>query len=535
MEERTKRFELLSDLYHFLLNLPPGSHGSELALEWVLKYGRIGPEKLFLAGFDRGAFVPLAEVGGSSKNREIFRGTVIHHMNVVRQTQEVVMYRDLSEDGDELLRDWAMKEEIRTFWIFPVMARDRVLGTMGVAYGNVRELNDLERQYWTRVTETLAMLMALAERRYEHEMEQEQFSVAMELSQAGVAGFWTNGEVAFHNQRFLDLFHLQSEDVRGHYRQLLKRIRDQMADPDLVDRELSDALRNPSTHQTFELVADLKGVLMRKIRMRLRPLVADGVVDGWIAIFEDCTQEYAVKTQQEAFLSLVAHEFRTPITVIAGVVEWLLAETTADPIMQEQIRMVSRESTRLMRLIREVWLSVHLDDPTWPMDPAKVCVAEVVREESTLRQSFLPLKRISYTGPDHAHVWANREIVTTIVSVLLSNAVRFSGIDASVEASVEVEQDFVRVDVRDGGPGVDEAVATDLFLRMPDPRKRSAMGGIGIGLWLSRQLLDRMGGDIHYHPRAGGGSVFTVRFPRRPGNAPPSAGSPQPEPGVGPI
>ncbi len=533
MEERTKRFELLSDLYHFLLDLPPGSRGPELALDWVLKYARVGQEKIFLAGLDRGTFVPLAQVGGSLENRERFRGTVIHHIDIVRQTREPVLYRDLLEDGDASLQEWAVEEDIRAFWVFPVMARDRVLGTLGIAYSDLRELSELERQYWTRVTETLAMLMSLAQRRYEHEVEQEQFSVAMELSQAGVVGFWTNGEVAFHNQRFLDLFHLPSEEVRGHYRQLLRRLREQMVDPDTVDREISEVLRNPSTYQTFELVADLKGVLTRKIRTRLKPLVADGMVDGWIAFFEDCTQEYAVKTQQEAFLSLVAHEFRTPITVIAGVVEWLLTETTADPIIKEQIRIVSRESTRLMRLIRELWLSVHLDDPAWQMDPVEVCVAEVVREESTLRQTALAWKQITYTGPEHTHAWANREIVTTIVSVLLSNAVRFSDVDSPVEVSVEDQKDFVRVEVRDRGPGVDEAVAGDLFVRVPDPRNRSAVGGIGIGLWLSRQLLDRMGGDIEYHPRDGGGSVFTVRFPRRPRSA--HVGSPQPEPGVGPT
>ncbi|NMP22090.1 sensor histidine kinase [Sulfobacillus harzensis] len=516
MDERTKRFELLSDLYHFLHNAPAGEDRSRATLQWILNYSHIGPEKLFLAGLEHDVFVPLAEAGGSAKHREPFRGRVIPHIEVVRQTRQPVLFRDLMEDGDASLREWAMQEDIHTFWVFPVIGRGMVMGSLGVAYPEVRTLEDLELQYWTRVSETLAIFIALIYRRHERQLEQERFSTALEMSQAGVLGFRADGEVAFHNQRFLEMFYLRSEDVHGHYRDVLDRISNQIVDPRAVVRDIQQALEQAKAVRSFEIVSDLKGVIPRKIRMRVRPLGRGDRIDGWVALFDDYTQEHSVKTQQQAFLSLVAHEFRTPITVIAGVAEWLMAEAEGNALLTDQMRIIARETTRLMRLIRELWLSVHLDDAGWQTEASRVCVAEVVREESSSRQSNVPLKPITYQGPSHAYVQGSREVIMTIVSVLLSNAVRFSPPDAPIDVTVTPTEDGVRVEVADRGPGVDPAVVDDLFVRMPDPRKRSAVGGIGIGLWLTRQLLDRLGGDVQYQPRLGGGAVFTVWFPSRP-------------------
>ncbi len=517
MEERIKRFELTSELYRYLMDLPQSADGVRQTFQWLLEYSRVCGEKLLLAILesDHGTFQPLAEVGCDPLLRERFRGGIFPHIEVVRETRQPVMFNDLIHDGNESFREWACAEQIQTFWVFPIIVRGTVTGTLAVAYSDKRVWTPFEAQYWTRVTDTLALFLAEAQQESQRALQTEQFEATLTMTGAGVLGFWSSGEVAFHNQRFLDMFHLQSDQVTGHFSALLRRIGPQLEDPAGVMRAV-DQLVNETTPNTFEVVARLKGVIPREIRMRTRPLVANGQVNGWLALFDDYTRERAVETQQQAFLSLVAHEFRTPISVIAGVSEYLLEEGIEDSFVQEQVQIISRESTRLMRLIREVWLSVRLDDPLWRIDSTEICVPEIVRSEGALRLLAAPHRTIHYHGAEHAHIQGNREIVTTIISTLLSNAIRFSPVDTPIEAEVAENGNMVRLTVMDRGPGVDEHVEKELFLRMPDPRRRSSSGGIGIGLWLSHQLLSRIGGRIAYDLRPGGGSLFTVWFPYRP-------------------
>lgn len=530
MEERAKRFELLSDLYRFLTDAPQTGSQTEETFRWILQYARVGPEKLVLAVMNEwdGSFQPMADVGLSHGplRQTFFRGGVMSHIEVVRQSQQAVLFRDAAQDGGADVRAFAQAESIQTFWVFPILARGTVIGTLGVGYPDQRELTSFEGEYWRRVTETLAIFIRLLHQQQEQTLEKQRFSATLDMTGAGVVGFWSDGRVAFHNQRFQEMFHLASEDIQGHYETLLSRIAAQLSDPEAVSQAVHALVRR-ARPDTRQIVAEIRGVIPRRIRMRTRPLMKGDVLQGWLAVFDDYTREYAAETQQTAFLSLVAHEFRTPIAVIAGVTEWLMGEPLEDPVIQDQIRVISRESTRLMRLIREVWLSVNLDDPVWLRERSPVCVAAVVREETALRQPRVFL----YRGPEHISVEGSREIITTIVSVLLSNAVRFSPVDQAIDVALSPSDDGgVQLVVKDRGPGVEEALQQELFTRMPDPRERPSVGGIGLGLWLSRQLLDRLGGRIQYASRTGGGSVFTVWFPRRPqhlrSNAPDHATGP---------
>jgi len=108
--------------------------------------------------------------------------------------------------------------------------------------------------------------------------------------------------------------------------------------------------------------------------------------------------------------------------------------------------------------------------------------------------------------------------VEQILENLLSNAIRF-GPGRPVEVSLASDGESARLSVRDEGVGISDCDQTLIFERFHRSHRAKPNGGFGVGLWVTRQLVRAMGGEIKVSSSPGAGSAFTVRLPLRPGGA----------------
>jgi signal transduction histidine kinase len=108
--------------------------------------------------------------------------------------------------------------------------------------------------------------------------------------------------------------------------------------------------------------------------------------------------------------------------------------------------------------------------------------------------------------------------VEQILENLLSNAIRF-GPGRPVEISLASDGELARLSVRDEGVGISDRDKELIFERFHRSRRAKSNGGFGVGLWVTRQLVRAMRGEISVWSRRGGGSAFTVRLPLRPDGA----------------
>ncbi len=255
----------------------------------------------------------------------------------------------------------------------------------------------------------------------------------------------------------------------------------------------------------------------RYIRCRGQVLTknASGGVVEYVAVYTEITEEVAVRKEREAFLSLIAHEFRTPITIIVGLADWMTQSAAdLDPQVSHNLRVIWRESDRLGRLIREIWTVVQMQDPGFAIKLEPVDLDALIQEELAMRERLSPGRLWRYSGLAHTMVWGHHELLMLVVQVLLSNANRFSPAEHPIDIDMFDEGNIVQLAIADRGPGISLSVARELFRRVPDSLHRPASGGIGLGLYLSKRILDKMGGSITYQTRPKGGSVFLVRVPR---------------------
>lgn len=232
---------------------------------------------------------------------------------------------------------------------------------------------------------------------------------------------------------------------------------------------------------------------------------------GTVVLLRDVTAARRRELLREAFLGLLSHEIRTPITAIYGGATMLgRSDANLDPSTRSEIlRDVVEEATRLERLVEDLLVLARLDEGV------------EVGEEPALLQHLVPavIDRdwANGSGPPVRveadaglpPVSGDETSIHQVVHNLVSNAAKYSPPGSVVEVRVEGGDGEVLVRVLDRGRGLSAIEASHVFepFYRSEAAKRMAAGA-GIGLFVCRRLVEAMGGRIWAEPREGGGSVF---------------------------
>jgi hypothetical protein len=266
-----------------------------------------------------------------------------------------------------------------------------------------------------------------------------------------------------------------------------------------------------------------------------------GEVTGFVSTSEDITERLdaearlveALDTERhaveqlievdrvkDAFVSSVSHELRTPITSILGYTE-LLQEGMYGDLTLEQLdamRRVSTNSQRLLTLISELlMLSKVQADGIGPADQLldlnEVIAAGVAVVAPTLERREVELK---VALPDHpVPMVGDREMLERVVINLTDNAVKFTADGGRVDISLLQEPRAVVIEFADTGIGVPVHEQQRLFDRFfrSSLAQQQAIPGSGLGLSISRTIVEKHGGTLFVTSEAGVGSTFRVRLP----------------------
>ena len=219
------------------------------------------------------------------------------------------------------------------------------------------------------------------------------------------------------------------------------------------------------------------------------------------------------------FLSRMSHELRTPLNSIIGFAQLLeLTEHAFDSRSQESVSHILRAGRHLLDLINEVLDIAQVEAGRLNMSLEPVAVADVVGEATDLIRPLAAARTLTVetTGGDFGHyVLGDRQRLKQILLNLLSNAVKYNRTGGSVKVACTVTGDEVAIGVTDSGPGIHPAHLERLFT--PFDRlgaEQTDQQGTGLGLVLSRHLVEAMAGRLTVQSAPGEGSTFTVTLPR---------------------
>jgi signal transduction histidine kinase len=221
-------------------------------------------------------------------------------------------------------------------------------------------------------------------------------------------------------------------------------------------------------------------------------------------------QEREAQELQDAFISVISHELRTPITTILAGSRLLRRRTTRSPAVRDLAVDLESEADRLFRIVEDLLVLSRLERRSLSVAQEPVHLTHVV--ERIVLSEARRWPSTTFLAPDHAEIRVARgeeTYVEQILRNLLSNAAKYAPAGSTVEVVVEDAEDGVAVRVLDDGPGIARDEVEQLFtLFYRSPATAATAAGAGIGLFVSRRLVDEMGGRMWARPRTGGGSEF---------------------------
>lgn len=233
----------------------------------------------------------------------------------------------------------------------------------------------------------------------------------------------------------------------------------------------------------------------------------------------DRTHSYSAEEEDLNFISFAAHELRGPITVIRGYIDVLQEELEA--VLQddqaELFRRLSVSASRLSGYVNNILNTSRYDRRHLKVHLAEDTVSRVyaeIKDDMQLRASSQG-RLLSVSIPeDLPTIAADRGSLSEVFSNLIDNAVKYSNEGGTIVVSAEQKGDFVEISVKDSGIGMPGNVMNNLFQKFyRSHRSRETVSGTGIGLYITKAIVDSHGGSIRVTSEEGKGSTFIVAIP----------------------
>ncbi|MDP9934844.1 signal transduction histidine kinase [Paenarthrobacter nicotinovorans] len=267
---------------------------------------------------------------------------------------------------------------------------------------------------------------------------------------------------------------------------------------------------------TDQLVWLGTGPEQRAFTTSARPMLDDdGKFAGSVVVFSDVTDLVNALAAKDEFVANVSHEFRTPLTSILGYVELILDDAnTLDSHSRKQLDIVKRNAERLLTLVSDL-LAVRSGQIVIQRHTADV--AELVRGSVTSAEPRAAKAgiKLSMDLPEALEARVDSSRLAQVLDNLVSNAIKYSPDGGDVEVAAWEDDDFIFCRVSDTGMGMSEeeqAEAFTKFFRAGSVRK-SAIPGVGLGLPISKAIVEAHGGTITLESVPGQGTTFTVKMP----------------------
>ncbi len=257
---------------------------------------------------------------------------------------------------------------------------------------------------------------------------------------------------------------------------------------------------------------------------------SDGKVTGAICVFRDITKKKEVERMRSEFVSTASHELRTPITAMSGYIELVMNNNVCkiDDKAREYLTKAFNTAGAMSVLIKNLLAVTKIEDRKIEYHitnfPLKELAEEVIdvfgkkAKEKNVDLKFAASPNLTIKGKAIGRsldVKADKEQIREVLNNLVENAIKFTE-NGTITVSIDYDDDFAKACVADTGVGIPEAGQKHLFEKFyqVDNSATRAVGGTGLGLYITRSIVEAFGGKIWVESAEGKGSKFYFTIPR---------------------
>jgi PAS domain S-box-containing protein len=397
-------------------------------------------------------------------------------------------------------------------------------GTIIKWFGTSTDIDDQKRIEETlRFSETqLQEALHLAETNYRQlERTQSQLRAIIDASQEAMLFLKPDGRPIKVNRRFTSFFGLDDTTVLSQSPdQLITLLKGLFEAADSLD-QWSNWSTTDQEHIFREQLVQMQPA-PREFDLTSLPVInVDQAYLGRLYVWHDVTHEREVDRMKSEFVSLVSHELRTPLTSIQGYIDLLLSDDTVGELTELQrefLGIAQNNSRRLVNITNDLLDLSRIESGKMELRRVPLNLNLLIGD---LMHSFQPawaLKRQTFTLrlPESAPMaLGDADRVTQILTNLLSNAHKYTPEEGHIDLSVETDGTVARISITDSGIGLstgDQAKLFTRFYRVPNAATQAG-GGTGLGLVITRSLVEMQGGKIQVTSEPGRGSTFSFTLP----------------------
>jgi signal transduction histidine kinase len=222
----------------------------------------------------------------------------------------------------------------------------------------------------------------------------------------------------------------------------------------------------------------------------------DGELLGAVSSFRDVTEQAELEQQKDEFLSLVAHELRTPVTVIRGYAQ-LMQRRTPDERLAGPLSVMGRQVDQLVALIDELLDLSRVQTGSLEVNPVPLDYAELVQGVAEDVRVLHAGRRIELDVPPSLLVMADPIRLRQVLVNLLDNAAKYGPEESAITVQASLQGGACVTTVCDGGPALPADQREHIFTRFYRASEGNrAASGLGIGLYLARAIVEQHGGRI---------------------------------------
>lgn len=246
----------------------------------------------------------------------------------------------------------------------------------------------------------------------------------------------------------------------------------------------------------------------------------DGAQRGYLLVITDETKAVEVARLKDEFVGMISHELRTPLSAIIGFLD-LLQNDPEQPLTADQqdfVAVIERNAKRLLNLVGDLLFTAQAESGRFPLEKAETDLSALVRsavESSGPNAQKNGVELLSDIPAEPIRLLVDAGRIGQAIDNLLSNAIKFTPSGGRVTARLEMREGEARICIEDTGFGIPEEEQGMLFTRFfrASTATRNAVPGVGLGLTITRAIVQAHGGTMSMSSEVGKGTEFWFTLP----------------------
>jgi len=325
---------------------------------------------------------------------------------------------------------------------------------------------------------------------------------------------WTNtvsGEVDFYNRQWYDYTGLDFEQTKAWgWKDVIH--------PDDLQYNLDtfDEIIKGKVGGEFEIREKRKDGAYRWHLIRILPITnEDGEVARWIGTATDIQELKMLQSQKDDFISIASHELKTPVTSLKASIQLMdrMKENPSPVMLPKLITQAARSVDKISELIEDLLDASRVNQSQLSIVKTTFKASEML--EGCCNHVRIEAKHeLIFQGDRELTVFADEHRIDQVVVNLVNNAVKYAPNSKTIYLIAETAGDYVKISVRDNGPGIAPDKIPDLFSKYYRAEYTGVQySGLGLGLYISAEIIARHGGRIGVDSELGKGSTFWFTLP----------------------